>query len=841
MDDFAAVSHNRNQFGGRRPSWLRRLDSSRPMTSSSDAIKDALNALSLRHDFDHSVELLFPFAAGGRDSDREATFWWRFSKLGQGSLSAAPPSSGPTEMDLLEYGTWLACLAPATRRTESDRRDTANRLRHQLPQNSLWTAVPCVRTLVYGILELLDVTDSVPSEGRLFDDIPHLRVIPWLEWCRYRRLLNCSTSQPVAARDCGHSAADWSLEQWCSLYQPWQSMDALDDARQTLDRRESELPASLRLGFQTIRGCRAGKFYGADRLELERVTDRTAETMTGVAAWPFGSTWERWWCWEADFERRFWRAWYNLQCVSAADTSDQHACWEALKVALDEVPWILSATWRPIILFWEAVSVVGHDPAQAIESWRGLLDGPLDQPARARLSMLAVKREDITSAREFIETAEIGCPDILWAKALVHRADSDDEHTRQCLQELIRVASGSPSRIVSQARRWLARIAERHRDWVSAEKLLREQTRIHPTDGTAAAELGQLLLKKTLAVGATQPRPASPPWFGEVSDWDEIRKQFELAEQRGLSVSDKKLVEIVPSSSTPAILLVRLREAGFPSDIVRHWHQLLASRLLAAREPEMALELLEPFVDATLSGATYRATLILRAWRAIAMELVSCEHPHPQRAWNDFSKPWRDTVRRLPPHLKNQSLTRWETLVEQADVILQTAQANGDLVVPSETEPAWEAIRRIQQLWNASGDGRASAVEWLRRMCEDDSVWTTTQRRQVELHLILAENDLGALARLNSKTIGDARRIGLPSSELWVRVALAKWRRGEIEELSDLLSMEIEESSADDWWPLYEVVRLACEATIQSRGGLSWNAARNLDQFLKSHATESYP
>ena len=838
MDVFAEVARNRNQPSGRRPSWQRPSILSRPLISNSDAIKAALDALSLRHDFDKAVELLAPFAADSQGSNQEATLWWRLAKLGQGNLAEVPLNSGPAEIDLLEYGAWLACVAPATRRSGSERRDIAYRLRHQLPQTSLWTAIPCVRTLVRGVLELLDVTDSVPWDDREFGNAPHIRVIPWLEWCRYRRELNSSASQPVAARDCGHSAADWSLEQWCSLYQPWRPKNDLEDARKTLTRRETELPDSLRSGFQTIRGCRAGRFSGTDHSEMERVTNLMGETITKVAAWPFGPTWERWWCWEADFERRFWQAWYKLQCVPESETSHHASFWEALRVELDEVPWLLSATWLPIILFWEAVAIVRHDPVRATEVWRGLLGGLLDEPARGRLAMLAVKQGRIDSAREYLDVAEMGCPDILWATAQVHRADGDDEQAQQCVQELIRVASDSPSRIASQARRWLSRIAERHRNWGTAEKLLCDQTAVHPADGTAAAELGQLLLKKTLAVGATQPGPASSPWFGDASDWDDIREQFQVAEQRGVSVPEKSLAEIVPSSSTPDELLSRLTEAGFSSSVVRHWRQLLARRLLAARGPEKSLDLLKSFVDGTSSGAAHRAALILNAWRVLTIEQPSCDHSDRQRVWQLFLKQWRDTVRRLPPHAKDQHVMRWETLVEQADSMLQAAYANSDFVVPPGMEPAWEAIRRIQQLWNSAADDRASAVDWLKRASEDGLVWTSTQRQWVELHLMLAENDIEALARLDPKIIGDAHQIGFTSAELWVRSALARWHRGEIEQLSELLSLEIDESSVDDWWPLYEVVRLACQAVIQSRSGLAWNAARNLGEFLKSQATE---
>lgn len=74
MDDFASTSCNQIYLYGLRLEKWRRADSSRPPTCSG-AIKDALNALSLRHDFEHAVELLVPFAAGSYDNALEATLF----------------------------------------------------------------------------------------------------------------------------------------------------------------------------------------------------------------------------------------------------------------------------------------------------------------------------------------------------------------------------------------------------------------------------------------------------------------------------------------------------------------------------------------------------------------------------------------------------------------------------------------------------------------------------------------------------------------------------------------------------------------------------------------------
>lgn len=339
---------------------------------------------------------------------------------------------------------------------------------------------------------------------------------------------------------------------------------------------------------------------------------------------------------------------------------------------IDSACLLTDAWWRPLVVYWLAVTHAHMQDEGAASVFESLVGGLRNDEALGQLALLDLQKCDLAAAAQHLERASQPVPSVGYAKALLLSRNGDADGACQMLssEAMSRCLAGSPYALAAQ--RLIAAIRARCGHQQDAARLHDEILVAHPDDPITILRRADSATRAAYASFCASGSPEGALYWAGLLERLSPRSKALAA---GIDLL-QLLLEILTASASESVTPPAKRLV--PNQMARAWwRQLAAARCLQLGDPRQARSLLDLGWKTSIPPAVARAQAVLQIWDELAGHVdwfrrkETAEKLEEQALAiqqsdgdNAASRPWRELALIAATLLKDESLPpeRWNVL-----------------------------------------------------------------------------------------------------------------------------------------------------------------------------------
>jgi len=494
----------------------------------------------------------------------------------------------------------------------------------------------------------------------------------------------------------------------------------------------------------------------------------------------------------------------------------------ALLKRINRMPPVSSCWWLPVITYWYGVSLARVDPQSAQTALQSLESGPKALEAKAQLALLAIRRNDLDTAEDYLTDLPVVFPAALYTQALLQARRGNIDKAYEMLSSYDVRFGSVDSPYSAASKRLMAGLMERQGNINEAERLYRDTLATYPGDIAASACLGRILLRKLYvqAIEDIQNRNDEVEALIKVASVNPLNC-IKWSHTHGILYSllvcpeeqlSARYSEILSTYKTP--------EQALP------FLQVITRRLLGARRADEAREVLEILKDegsfAKNCSWYWRTRQILGAWHLLRrvwspyklpeqsvidaeVRNIQAKHMDNKTAfdiWSAVESKLRrealavcisqEVFQEIPDYIKqidsslsddsDEIMWRWRFLLQQALVLSDSLEPVFEADLWQKLEP-WPGAY-LPGLWASNPEEQTRAAQMLASFIESEQLaWNREQRVLLQALIAKATGDEDVYLenyQLLEPVIED---LPVEASSLWLEAASIWFRQKDWKQL----------------------------------------------------------